>query len=273
MSEENPTPAETAPAAPKKARATSSATSGSSATSRSKSASGKSTASKPAAKKPTPKKSVDAAAAPVEPTAQLATPLAQSAPVDAEASRNAAPAVDAAPAPETPAAPAPEAAPADAPAAAALAAPAAAASSGDGQLPPPPAAGTQAAPAAGPLPMLERDARMWAMLLHILSAVAVVLSAGTLAFIVPLIVWLIYRDRSALIDWHGKQNLNLQLTTLIVVLGGGLIGLVTLGIGLLLTIPLMLAYSLYAIIIAIVAGVKANNGEYYRIPLVFTLIK
>lgn len=209
MSEENPTPAETAPAAPKKARATSSATSGSSATSRSKSASGKSTASKPA----------------------------------------------------------------DAPAAAALAAPAAAASSGDGQLPPPPAAGTQAAPAAGPLPMLERDARMWAMLLHILSAVAVVLSAGTLAFIVPLIVWLIYRDRSALIDWHGKQNLNLQLTTLIVVLGGGLIGLVTLGIGLLLTIPLMLAYSLYAIIIAIVAGVKANNGEYYRIPLVFTLIK
>lgn len=209
MSEENPTPAETAPAAPKKARATSSATSGSSATSRSKSASGKSTASKPA----------------------------------------------------------------DAPAAAALAAPAAAASSGDGQLPPPPAAGTQAAPAAGPLPMLERDARMWAMLLHILSAAAVVLSAGTLAFIVPLIVWLIYRDRSALIDWHGKQNLNLQLTTLIVVLGGGLIGLVTLGIGLLLTIPLMLAYSLYAIIIAIVAGVKANNGEYYRIPLVFTLIK
>ncbi|BDZ60670.1 hypothetical protein Lsed01_00010 [Demequina sediminis] len=124
-----------------------------------------------------------------------------------------------------------------------------------------------------PAPMLERDARTIAMLVHILAAVAIVLSAGTLAFVVPLVMWLIYRERSALIDFHGKMNLNLQLTVLVVMVGGVVLGLVTFLFGFLLTGPAMLAYGIYALVVSIIAGVRANNGEYYRIPLVIPFIK
>ncbi|WP_062521161.1 DUF4870 domain-containing protein [Demequina silvatica] len=149
----------------------------------------------------------------------------------------------------------------------------------DGTVPPEAAAPQQpqAAPAppayAAPAPMLESDARTIAMLVHILAAVALVVTGGTLAFLVPLIMWLIYRERSALVDWHGKTNLNLQLTSLVVIVGGFILGLITLGIGLFVTVPLMVAYAIYALVISIVAGVKANNGEYYRIPLVIPFIK
>ena len=145
-------------------------------------------------------------------------------------------------------------------------------------LVPPPAPGSYVPPAAtqpyAPQPMLETDARMWAMLLHILAAVALVLSAGTLAFVVPLVVWLIYKDRSALIDWHGKQNLNLQLTALVVAIGGTLLGfLILFGVGFIFTGPIMIAYGIYALIISIIAGVKANAGEYYKIPVVIPFLR
>lgn len=114
---------------------------------------------------------------------------------------------------------------------------------------------------------------MWAMLLHVLAAVVLLISGGTLAFAVPLVIWLIYRDRSALIDFHGKQNLNLQLTSLLILIVGLFVGFITLGIGFIVTFPLILAYGLYVVIISIVAGVKANNGEYYRIPVAIPFIR
>ncbi|WP_062133086.1 DUF4870 domain-containing protein [Demequina aestuarii] len=119
------------------------------------------------------------------------------------------------------------------------------------------------------VPMLESEARTWAMLVHIIAAAAIVLSAGTLAFVAPLVVWLLYRERSALVDYHGKQNLNLQLTLLVVGVSAIVIGLVTFGVAFLITLPALFAYGVYALVISIIAGVKANAGEYY--PIGFTI--
>lgn len=124
-----------------------------------------------------------------------------------------------------------------------------------------------------PVPMLESEARTWAMLAHIIAAVASVMSAGTIAFVAPLVIWLLFKDRSALVAHHGKQNLNLQITALVFGAGAVLIGIVTLGIGFFITLPLWGLYVLYALIISIVAGVKAYNGEYYSIPLSIPFIK
>ncbi len=121
--------------------------------------------------------------------------------------------------------------------------------------------------------MLESEARTWAMLAHIIAAVASLMSAGTIAFVAPLVIWLIYKDRSALVAYHGKQNLNLQITTLVFGAAAVILGLVTLGVGLIITLPLWGLYVLYALIISIVAGVKAYNGEYYQIPLSINFIK
>ena len=122
-------------------------------------------------------------------------------------------------------------------------------------------------------PLVESEARTWAMLVHLIAVLGQLVSGGLLGFIAPLVIWLLYRQRSALVDFHGRQNLNLQLT----LLGSGivavLIGVATVGIGLLVTLPTFFAYGLYAFIISIVAGAKANNGEYYRIPFAITFIR
>lgn len=126
---------------------------------------------------------------------------------------------------------------------------------------------------SGPQPMLESEARTWSMLIHLISAAAVVLSAGFLGFVVPLVLWLIHRERSALVDFHGKQNLNLQLTVLVVSIAAVVIGVITFLFGFILTLPAWIAYGIYALVISIVAAVKANRGEYYRIGLVIPFVK
>jgi uncharacterized Tic20 family protein len=140
---------------------------------------------------------------------------------------------------------------------------------------PPEGASQQGAPYVppAPAPMLESEARTWAMLAHIIAAVASIMSAGTIAFIAPLVIWLIYKDRSALVAFHGKQNLNLQITTLVFGAGAVVVGLLLFIVGLAVTLPLWGLYVLYAMVISIVAGVKAYNGEYYRIPLSINFIK
>ncbi len=143
------------------------------------------------------------------------------------------------------------------------------------ETPPAPSAPQGGAPyvAPAPVPMLESEARTWAMLAHIVAAVAAVMSAGTIAFVAPLVIWLLYKDRSALVAYHGKQNLNLQITSIVIGVAAVLLGLVTLGVGFIITLPLWGLYALYALIISIVAGVKAYNGEYYQIPLSINFIK
>ncbi|WP_084103262.1 DUF4870 domain-containing protein [Demequina sp. NBRC 110056] len=124
-----------------------------------------------------------------------------------------------------------------------------------------------------PQPMLESEARMWSMLIHVVAAGAMVLSAGFLGFVVPLVLWLIYRERSALVDFHGKQNLNLQITVLVSGAAAFIVGLLLLGVGLFVTLPLWGLYALYALIISIVAGVKAHGGQYYKVPLIIPFVR
>lgn len=132
----------------------------------------------------------------------------------------------------------------------------------------------QPAPAVyAPQPMLETDARLVSMLIHLLAAVGALMSAGTLGFVAPLVLWLIYRDRSALIDHQGKQNLNLQFTVLVTGAAAWILGILLFFFGLFITLPLWGLYVLYAIIISFVAAMKSQGGEYYQMPMVIRFIK
>ena len=122
-------------------------------------------------------------------------------------------------------------------------------------------------------PLLESEARTWAMLVHILAIAAMFLSGGLLSFVVPLVIWLLYRQRSALVDFHGRQNLNLQLSLLVVGVIAVAVGALTLGIGLIFTVPLWFAYWIFALVISVIAGVKAQSGEYYRIRFIIPFIR
>jgi uncharacterized protein len=114
---------------------------------------------------------------------------------------------------------------------------------------------------------LSQEERQWAMFAH-LSALAGLLVGG-FTFVGPLVIWLIKKDESKFVDAHGKESLNFQLNILIYYLISIAVTVVTCGIA----IPLPLALMVYAIVMPIIAGIKANEGKMYEYPLTFRIIK
>ena len=95
------------------------------------------------------------------------------------------------------------------------------------------------------------------------------LSGVVLSFLVPLIVWLIHRDkpdRSFLND-QSKEALNFQITIAIAFLACSVLTLILIGM---LLMPLVWLFNL---IFCILAGIKANEGVAYRYPFTLRLIK
>lgn len=109
----------------------------------------------------------------------------------------------------------------------------------------------------------SQDDRTVAMLTH--------LSGILLGFIVPLVVWLINKDKADkdfIID-QSKEALNFNLTLLFVYIALFVLTIVTLG----LASPLTFLLWLVSIVFFVLAGLAANRGERYRYPVAIRLIK
>src|SRR5262249_3507534 len=116
------------------------------------------------------------------------------------------------------------------------------------------------------------DEKMWAMFCH-LSPLVCLFALGGLTFVGPLVCWLIKKDSSKFVDWHGKEALNYILVEFIAaaICVAGM--LATCGIRAFVFGPLLLVILVYSIVVWIIAGIRANSGEYYRYPLVPRLIQ
>lgn len=113
-------------------------------------------------------------------------------------------------------------------------------------------------------PAPTQDEKTWGMLAHISGLIA---SFIGLPFLGPLIVMLTKGKESKWVEAHAKEALNFQIT---------MTGVVWIGIiGSCLIIPLILALvaGLAALVLSILAGLKANNGEMYRYPATLRLVK
>ena len=115
-------------------------------------------------------------------------------------------------------------------------------------------------------PAKDRDARMWAMFCH-LSGLAIVVSIPLANIIAPLVIWLIKKDEMPLVDRHGKESLNFQITVSIALVC--CVPLIFVVIGIVL-IPLVLIGDLVCVTMA---SVKANNGEFFDYPLTIRFLK
>ena len=119
----------------------------------------------------------------------------------------------------------------------------------------------------------ESQARMWNMLCH-LSALSVFIGIPFGNIIGPLIIWQIKKNEFPSVDVHGKAALNFQITVTIaaVVSGAAAFVLSFFCVGYLL-IPIVLLIGLAGLVFAIIAGIKANNGEEFKYPFSLELIK
>lgn len=100
------------------------------------------------------------------------------------------------------------------------------------------------------------------MLAHVITmAAAYLTSFGWLA---ALIVYLVKKDSSRFVAFHALQALVLQIALIIAGIVFGIAGIITLG----LTWLLLGVLVILAIVFEIIAAIKANEGEWYKLPIV-----
>ncbi len=92
-------------------------------------------------------------------------------------------------------------------------------------------------------------------------------------FLGPLVLWLVKKDSSPYVAYHGREALNFQLTVMIAFfsLAAVMMVLMFVVIGFFL-IPLLMVLQIMVIVVEIMAAVAANNGEYYRYPFCLRLV-
>ncbi|HET6698763.1 MAG TPA: DUF4870 domain-containing protein [Nocardioidaceae bacterium] len=131
-----------------------------------------------------------------------------------------------------------------------------------GSTPPPPPGQPYGAPPPGwqpgPPPLRPDEEKLWAVAAH--------LGPLVLGFIAPLVVWLVFRERSAFVDRHGKEALNMQISYLIYFLVAGF------SIILLIGLVLLPVVGVAWLVLMIVASVKAGSYEDYRYPAIIRFI-
>src|SRR5215472_14487973 len=118
---------------------------------------------------------------------------------------------------------------------------------------PPPQPGVRADAGQGYGPRGPSDDHLWALLAYLLTIVA-----GVLA---PLIVYLVKMNESRYVRYHAAQSLNMSITALIYGFAAFFVGLIaaiaTKGWGLVLIVPLFIAYGLAQLVYLILAAVAA----------------
>ncbi|GAB6197286.1 DUF4870 domain-containing protein [Lysobacter xanthus] len=124
---------------------------------------------------------------------------------------------------------------------------------------------------------ISADERQWAMFAHLSALVGGIVTAGWAAslgcIIGPLVIWMMKKETMRFVDDQGKEALNFNITVGIVFLVLFVLTFVTLGIGILLTGPLMLIVGLAWLVVTIIAAIKANEGVAYRYPFALRLVK
>lgn len=111
------------------------------------------------------------------------------------------------------------------------------------------------------------------MLCH-LSALAGLLGIPFANVLGPLIIWQIKKNEIPSVEIHGKAAVNFQLTVLIAALVtvAAAFALTFICIGFVLYF-VALGIGICGMIFAIIAGVKANEGQEYKYPYSLDLIK
>ncbi|MCK5033945.1 MAG: DUF4870 domain-containing protein [Calditrichia bacterium] len=117
---------------------------------------------------------------------------------------------------------------------------------------------------SGEVNVSKKDENMWGMLCHLSALAGVVIPFGNI--IAPLIIWILKKEEFPFVDDQGKESLNFQISITIYFVIGIILVFVAIGI---VILPLI---GLFALIMIIVASIKANDGVKYRYPLTIRII-
>lgn len=110
----------------------------------------------------------------------------------------------------------------------------------------------------------SNEERTWAMVCHLAALAGLVVPLGNIFG--PLVVWLVKKEAFPLVDDQGKESVNFQLSITLYMIVAGVLILVLIGI------PLLIGLGIYAVVMLIIASIRANEGQRYRYPLTIRFI-
>jgi uncharacterized protein len=121
------------------------------------------------------------------------------------------------------------------------------------------------------------EEKKWALFAHLSILVGGLVTFGWAAsfgsFIGPLIIWLIQKDKMPFVADQAKEALNFGITLTLACFVLLMLTIFSLGLGALITIPAFMAIGIAALVLVIIAAIKANEGVAYRYPVALRLVK
>lgn len=105
----------------------------------------------------------------------------------------------------------------------------------------------------------------WAMFAHLSALIGFVIPFGTI--IGPLVVWQMKKNDMPFVAQQGVEALNFQITVALAFLAAALLSVILIGF---LLMPII---GIGALVLTIIAGIKANQGEHYEYPINWRIVK
>ena len=139
-------------------------------------------------------------------------------------------------------------------------------------VPPNDATVTPPPPPASP----SAEEKQWALFAHLSALLGAFVTGfwfGWGCFLGPLVIWLVKKDTMPFVNDQGKEALNFNITLAIIGVILLVFSIVTLGIGLLIAIPVGIVVAIGWIVFTIIAAIKASEGVAYRYPISLRLVK
>jgi len=122
-------------------------------------------------------------------------------------------------------------------------------------------------------PLSVQDERTWGLVGHLSWLAASIVG---LPFVGPLVVFLVFKDRSRFVREHAAESLNMNISLIAysfaLSIAFTIIGILTLGVGFLLFYLLFLP-AVAALVLSILGAIAASQGRAYRYPLIFRLVR
>ena len=115
------------------------------------------------------------------------------------------------------------------------------------------------------------EERSWAILGHLSALIAAVVSAGWLSIVGPLVIWALYKDRSAFVRQAAAASFNFNLAIWVAIVAGWIMvfTIVLAPIGFIVWLVAAVA----SLVFHIKAAMAANRGEVYEYPWTITVLR
>lgn len=126
-------------------------------------------------------------------------------------------------------------------------------------------------PAPGQRP--DAEDRTMMILAHLSAPAAFLLSAGTLSFLGPLVIWLFYKDRSHAVRHASAGAFNFNLAFWVVNILALVLAFLTLGLGLVLAVPVWIITFVVAAFAHIKGALRAAGGDSYTYPFQIPVLR